>query len=53
MNDKQIAAKIERSSLGTRSATAARRTVSSERSGRIVASAAARRTLPSPRKSGG
>ncbi|GAC1386329.1 MAG: hypothetical protein NVSMB48_24990 [Marmoricola sp.] len=54
MNNKQIMAKIERSSLGTREAAAARRTVTNERSRRVVANAAARQAQQDgSRKSGG
>lgn len=45
MNQKEIAAKIERSSLGTRKARAARSRVSTERSRLIVARAEARTQL--------
>ncbi len=51
---KDIRAQVERSSLGTRSAKAARRSVSNTVSRRIVAQAAAGRYVSkSPKKSGG
>ncbi len=55
MNNKEIAAKIERSSLGTKEAAAARRTVTNEHSKRIVASAASRQPSQTntSKKSGG
>lgn len=54
MNEKQIMAKIERSSLGTTKAAAARRTVTDEHSRRIVARAAKHQATPArTRKSGG
>ncbi|GAA2003224.1 hypothetical protein GCM10009719_10510 [Nocardioides kribbensis] len=54
MTSKNIKAQVERSSLGTRSAKAARRTVSDDVSRRIVANAASGRyATKSPKKSGG
>lgn len=54
MTKKEISAKIERSSLGTPSARAARRTVTAERAGRVVANAAARQQVRTiGKKSGG
>lgn len=51
---KNIRAQVERSSLGTRSAKAARRSVSNTVSRRIVAQAASGRFVSkSPKKSGG
>ena len=54
MNQRDIAAKIERSSLGTKKAQAARRRVPSELSRQIVARAEARSQMrAAERKSGG
>lgn len=52
-NSKQIRAKVDRSSLGTPSAKAARRSVSNATASRIVASANQWASKRGDRKSGG